>query len=187
MSRSGDQILKTLESGPLYTRQLAAMCDCSNIHQCLIRLKKAGLVTAVNGINYLTEAGYNAVKHVDGPCRGKMKVRAGNSLREKAWYLLRTGNFYSVNELMEVLCTGTERDAAGNLEAYLQALLRAGYLRVTIQVYGIKPERRYRLLKERNTGPMSPTWSSRARMLRDPNSGESYTIPARKKETPCEN
>jgi hypothetical protein len=177
----GVTILQALESGPKLTRQLAAVCACASIRNCLGVLRRRGYIISNTGVHDITEAGRDAlarnVKLGLGPCAGKATSRAGQTLRDRAWYMLRTGKIYTLENLMDLLCTGAEKTAAGNLRTWLTALTRAGYL--------LCVRRGYRLCKARDTGPEAPSWNTLTGIVTDVNTGERHIV--RRRARTCEN
>jgi hypothetical protein len=169
-------ILEALADGPKLTRQLSAHCVCREVHSCIVRLRKRGYVTSREGVHEITSAGRDAlekdVKLGPGPCSDRASSRKGNTLRSRAWYVLRTGDFVSLDDMLSLLCTGEEQQAADNLRSWLTALTRAGYLTCRTAC-GV---RRYRLRRDRDTGPEAPAWNRATYIVTDVNTDERYYV-----------
>ena len=144
-------------------------------------LHRRGYATFEVGILTITDAG-RAVLSSDielrsGPSTQKVRTRAGNTLRAKAWRAMRMRDGFSLDDLLTMLCDGSEVDAAKNLGAYIRALASAGYL-LALPRRGNGPHpQRYRLRRDRNTGPEAPAFNKVTRTLTDPNTGEVLRVP----------
>jgi hypothetical protein len=99
-------------------------------------------------------------------------------LRARAWWVMRETPRFSVTDLLAIVATGGEADAASNLGKYLRALSRAGIL---VEVGRKAPasltsngEIVYRLA--RNAGPKAPVWRASRGEVYDPNSGKAWGI-----------
>lgn len=99
-------------------------------------------------------------------------------LRARAWWVMRETPRFSVTDLLAIVATGGEADAASNLGKYLRALSRAGIL---VEIGRKAPtsltsngEIIYRLA--RNTGPKAPVWRVSRQEVYDPNSGFAWAI-----------
>lgn len=102
---------------------------------------------------------------------------ATTSLRARAWTLMR--NFgqrresFILADLTARLSEPWEKSAdRSNLQRYLKALTRAGYLRVTSGCHG--HDMVYRML--RDTGPLSPILRASTNAVFDPNDGVEHVL-----------
>lgn len=108
--------------------------------------------------------------------RSRMTTRG---LRQRAWWVIRRRGVFTLPELLSVLADGTERDAAGNLRKYLQALARCGILTIEKElVFGGTPTNpgvlRYRLVI--NNGGAAPVWRTTHHEVFDPNNRIIYMV-----------
>ena len=101
-----------------------------------------------------------------------------NSLRQRLWQAMRMTGKFTLADLLPLACTGQERDAEGNAQRYLRALVRAGYLHTfRKRADDGKPCSngllRYSLI--RNSGPDAP-FLSKGRHVYDRNTGTQYLL-----------
>lgn len=180
MAWNGLTILDALRDGAKLTRQLAAVLNApaDNVRSCLRTLVKRGLIRSSEGVNQITEAGREALASgrevTSGPCNGNAVSRRFGSLRAKAWRAMRMKTAFSLDDLLMLLCDGSESDAEGNLRSYVNALESAGYLFARAR-RGEGGQVRWSL--DRDTGPEAPSWNKKTRVLRDHNTGEVFDIP----------
>ncbi|WP_243310085.1 winged helix-turn-helix domain-containing protein [Fundidesulfovibrio agrisoli] len=183
MAWNGLTILTALADGPRLTRQIAATLGTSSrsANECLRRLRQRGLLTSTEGNHQLTEAGRAALASgrqiTSGPCDGAATARKGNNLRARAWRTMQIMEGSGLDDLLGLLCDGSEVDAERNLATYLLALEEAGYL--TPMRQGSDGKRRWRLKRDL-AGEQAPAWNKKTRVLRDHNTGKTYVIPRRK-------
>ena len=156
-----------------------AKCACKHAAP-----KRARWHQCTDGVHQITKKGRAALAEgreiTSGPCGGAATSRKENTLRTRAWRFIRMRDGFSVEDVMFALCDGTETDAECNLANYMLALEAAGYL--TPMRRGNAGQRRWKLKRDRDTGPEAPAWNKATRILRDHNTGEAFTIP-RKQET----
>lgn len=186
MAWNGLTILNALADGPRLTRQIAAASgvSASSLKDCLKMLRGRGLILTVEGNHQLTEAGREAhasgKEITSGPCNGQAVSRHAKTLRSRAWRAMRIRDGFSLDDLLTMLCDGTEADAERNLRTYILALVSAGYL-MPLPKRGENPLRRWRLRRDHDTGPEAPAWNKKTRTLTDHNTGKTVIIP-RKRE-----
>lgn len=177
MNWLGLPALRALAEGPLLTGELAkalglATDKAGQVCRCL---RARGLVRTYERIHELTAAGRQAVKRGEeitcGPAKGA--VRRGESLRARAWRAMRIKEKFSLDDLLTLLCDGTEKAAESNLKDFLRVLERAGYL-MELKRRGGDGSRRWWLAKD--TGLQAPSWNRLTRTLADPNTGEVYRV-----------
>lgn len=185
MAWNGLSILNALAGGSRLTRQIAADLGTvsATLGKCLRTLRRKGLIASAEGVHQLTDAGRAALatghELTSGPCNGQAVSRGFNTLRARAWRLIRMRDGFGVDDLLMTLCDGSEADAEGNLTGYMQVLDSAGYF-IPMRK-GPAGQMRWKLKSERDTGPEPPSWNKKTRILRDHNTGEVFTIP-RKRE-----
>ena len=183
MAWNGLAILTALSAGPRLTRQIAASLGCPgrDIGRCLRMLARRGFIRSVEGVHELTDAGRvradQGEEITSGPCNGSAVSRSAGNLRLRAWRLMRMRDAFGLDDLLTTLCDGSEATAAGNLRTYLAALETAGYL-ARLRRGATRGAPRWRLRRERDTGPEAPAWNKKTRTLRDHNTGQVFRIPA---------
>ncbi len=91
---------------------------------------------------------------------------------------MRIKEKFGLDELLSLLCDGTELSAEDNLRGYLLALERSGYL-VRLNRRGADNSPRWWL--SRNTGPNAPAWNRQTRTVADTNTGEVRHIETRRR------
>lgn len=140
------------------------------------RLAVRGLLerTVADGVSVvrITDAGraFLASNHpLAGPGKGTSANRHRTSLRARAWNVMRMREWWDVADLLMTVADGTESDAEKNLQRYVRALAKAGYLTESKREKG-----RWRL--KRNTGRLAPALNNPARTLTDSNTGEVYDV-----------
>ncbi|MBC7857983.1 MAG: hypothetical protein H7Z39_04225 [Burkholderiaceae bacterium] len=170
-------------------RQVAAACTKLVEHGYLKRETYASgkvkpgcyLVTKLGLI--AMEDGTTLSSGPQGPT-GKPKIRA-NSLRERAWRVLRIRRKASVPELAGLLLDAGTADveverAHNNLSKYLRHLVHAGYLtemrREAPQSLTSNGAKRFLLV--RDTGPLPPVPQPALKKVFDQNEGKQYGIEA---------
>ncbi len=182
MAWNGLTILNALADGPRLTRQIAAALGepSSYFPECLRLLRSRGYIVSAEGNHELTEKGRKALADgreiTSGPCNGVTTSRHSKTLRVRAWRLMRMRDGFCLDELLSTLCDGSEVDAARNLRTYIRALEAAGYL-LRLPKRGEDAPRRWRLRRDRDTGPEAPAWNKATRILRDHNTGQVFAIP----------
>lgn len=141
-------------------------------------LKRRGLIEVpVRGRYVLTEAGRDWLSsgRVIASGQGRRRTPRTSGLRERAWWLMRELRKFTLVDLLTTLADGSERDAGGNLRAYLTALERVGVvMRMRRRVPGTSPNSNGHVLYwlKRDLGRIAPVWRQRHRTVFDPNSGE---------------
>lgn len=174
MSWRGLAALRALQAGPLLTRQLAAELGISAdsaLSVCRV-LRGRGYLASTEGVHQLTLAGREALERGEEITSGAAPHRP-DSLRSKAWRVMRMRDGFGLEDLLDLLCSGAEGDPERNLGGYVRALEIAGYLLRLRR--GAAP--RWRLRRERDTGPDAPSWNKKARTVTDPNTGEVHHLP----------
>ncbi|MBO9421740.1 hypothetical protein J7481_19690 [Labrenzia sp. R4_2] len=109
------------------------------------------------------------------PDRGRCRAPQCNTLRQRAWNAMRMGNAFTIGDLAMAASTGGEKNPEGNLQRYLNRLVRAGYLaELPVRVRGTKLTsngfKRFRLI--RDTGPIAPVFRPKKRDFFDHNLGD---------------
>jgi len=167
------------------SRQVAAACAKLVEHGYLKREEYADC-SVKPGCYRLTSTGLAALdegtKLTSGP-KGPTGPKARpDSLRERAWRLLRIRRKASAPELVALLLDASEGDQAvsraqNNLHKYLRALLRAGYLAEMRREAPQSPTSNgvKRFLLIRDTGPLSPLLQSQDKVF-DQNEGKPYDV-----------
>ncbi len=185
MGWNGSTILEQLATGPKLSRQLSASLGLGvdAIHSTCRILRRKGLLSAYRGLFQITDAGRQAlasgVEVKSGPGKGRSPARGRGTLRAKAWRAMRMLGGFSLDDLLTMLCDGSQPSAAANLADYLRALDGAGFLlKLPRRGNGTHPQR-YRLRRDRDTGPEAPAWNKPERTLTDPNTGEVFRVPRR--------
>lgn len=101
-------------------------------------------------------------------------------LRARAWWVMRENPRFTLAEVLSVVASGGEADAASNLGKYIRALARAGVLakagRREPECPTSNGEKVYHLVL--NSGPKAPVWRASRGEVYDPNSGKVYPLPA---------
>lgn len=181
--------LAAVEDDCRTTAQLAAATDlpCRSVVRFCDVLRRRGLAERVRpGCYRLTDAGFQFVNDGGcvrpGPCRPLTGKRNASmrSLRAKLWAALRALEKGTVNDLLELAQTGTEKNATNNAQRYIAALRHAGYVRRLMQLEpGTAPTSngfpRYLLVK--NTGPKAPVVDNKKKIVRDQNTGKIFQLP----------
>ena len=103
----------------------------------------------------------------------------GDTLRQRAWTAMRIQRGFTINDLLMASTQGAERNATGNLQHYLAALVGAGVVRrLRRRVAGTHPTSngflKYQLLKD--LGEIAPTLRPKRGVLHDHNSGQELAL-----------
>lgn len=185
MAWNGLTILNALADGPRLTRQIAAVLGkpSRDVSGCLRALRSRGFIISAEGVHQITEDGREAlaagVVLTSGPCNGNTMSRQSNTLRAKAWRAMRMRDGFSLDDLLTMLCDGSEAQAEDNLRTYISALEAAGYL-MRLPKRGKDTPRRWRLKRDHDTGLKAPAWHKATRTLTDHNTGKVFVV-ARKR------
>lgn len=106
--------------------------------------------------------------------RGRPLTKRTTGLRERAWWVIRRLNRFTLDELFLTAADGSERDAPANLQKYISALERVGVLvRLQRRAPGTAPTSNGHVIWRlaRDLGRAAPVWRSAQQVLFDPNSG----------------
>lgn len=181
MAWNGLTILNALAESAKLTRQIASVLGkpSSDVCKCLRVLRSRGLISSEDGRHEITEEGRQAlaagVDITSGPCNGMTTSRQSNTLRAKAWRAMRMRDGFSLDDLLTMLCDGSEVDAVRNLRTYILALVSVGYL-LPLPKRGKDSPRRWRLKRDHDSGPKAPAWNKKTRTLTDHNTGKVFVV-----------
>ena len=106
--------------------------DSKQINNALVKLRRRGLVERrPTGGHDITDAGRAWLEsgRVIASGQGSKRIRKSVGLRERAWWLMREVQQFTLDELLTTLATGTERDAESNLRKYVNALEAVGVVK----------------------------------------------------------
>ena len=174
-------ILNALANGPKLTRQLASSLgkEVETLRRCLHHLNCKGLILSVQGAHQITDKGRAALAEgrdiTSGPCGNAAPSRRTLSLRQKAWRAMGMRDGFSLDDLLTMLCDGSEKEPERNLARYLAALEAAGYL-MRLPRRGEGGATRWRLRRDRASGPEAPALNTRTKRLTDCNTGQVFEL-----------
>lgn len=137
---------------------VAKLCRC---------LKKRGIISSVDGIHRINDAGRDILSGKVEPCKGKA-AQSKSGLRHRAWKVMQMLSFFDENSLLEVVGTGEEKDGTRNLRNYLTSLYKAGML--------LQNRSGKYLLKESAKGPNAPSYNRAEKTVTDRNTGEVFHV-----------
>ncbi|MDF2141220.1 hypothetical protein [Paenirhodobacter sp. CAU 1674] len=150
----------------------------SDAASCLIRRDYLERMAA--GCYQLTPAGIEAAARGEiiksGPKAPSGRVREQpNTLRERAWRSMRMRRRFTVLDLVADAATASDGNPTDNLQRYLRALRRAGFVvefarRAEASAPTSNGYKRWML--SRDTGPRAPVVLSKVRAVHDFNTGE---------------
>ena len=153
--------------------------DRESMRRCLVYLRQKGFVASAEGVHQLTDKGRQFLADgcviTSGPCAGDAASRRGSTLRQRAWRAMGIRDGFGLDDLLTMLCDGSEKDAGRSLSRYLEALEAAGYL-LALPRRGEDGGKRWRLRRDRITGPEAPAYNTRTRRVTDCNTGEVKAI-----------
>lgn len=100
-------------------------------------------------------------------------------LRAKAWWVMRNRKSATLESLLNTLADGSQKDAESNLRKYLQALTRAGILKLETKRQPGKSltsngHHRYSLVID--CGIAAPVYRKSLNQVYCPDTGEIYTL-----------
>lgn len=112
------------------------------------------------------------------PVRRRQRMSTGG-LRQRAWWVIRRREVFTLAELLDVVATGSEGDAKSNLRKWLKALAGGGVLKVDAKLvpgFALTSPGflRYRLVI--NNGRKAPVWRASRNEVYDPNTKTCYPI-----------
>lgn len=156
-------------------------------------LRRNGLIEKTGrGCHKLTSAGKEALtagarlrSGPKGSWNKGTRRKAGNTLRERVWRAIHIRRKFTVPEIITLVVDGTERgDVTSNVQKYIRALARAGYL---IEMKRREPcvsptspgFKRWWMQDEKYTGPIAPVVRNNFTIVYDPNTEETHDISAK--------
>lgn len=102
-------------------------------------------------------------------------------LREKAWWLMRRRISFTLTDLLMVIASPEQKDAASNIRKYLRVLGLVGILTTERRVKTAgsattsNGSHKYRLIND--LGHEAPVWRKTRNDVYDPNSKTAFPIP----------
>lgn len=157
--------------------------NCDAVINAVQQLKRRGFVIIkAPGLYQITDAGQawlDAGKTIKSGQTSARPRTATRGLRQRAWWVIRARKSVTQPELMSTLADGDEKDPASNLNRYLRALERAGFLQSSVQrVAGcaLTSPGHKRYLLVRDNGRLAPVFRQTAGVVFDPNTGETFAI-----------
>ncbi|OLN30422.1 hypothetical protein DVDV_0622 [Desulfovibrio sp. DV] len=153
--------------------------DRESMRRCLGHLRQNGFVASAEGVHQITDKGRQFLADgrtiTSGPCSGNAASRRGLSLRQRAWRAMGMRDGFSLDDLLTMLCDGSEKEPERNLSRYLAALEAAGYL-MRLPRRGEGGATRWRLRRDWATGPEAPAFNTQTRRLTDCNTGQVFKL-----------
>ncbi len=157
--------------------------DAKGVENHCRTLLRNGLIRRTGpGCHVLTAAGRAAIEQGATVRSGPKGQRTGHlvrrgTVRERAWAAMRIKRKFSIDDLVMLVIRGDEGDIRGNVQQYLYALARAGFVRQLPQrEQGTDPTSngfvRFLLIADR--GPLPPAVRATRRCVYDPNNETSY-------------
>jgi len=139
------------------------------------------------GCHTLTSAGKAALKSGAEIHSGPRGSQPGHriwkdTLRIRVWRAMRIRRKFTVTDLAMLVADGSERgDITSNVQKYVRALAKAGYLielpkREKGAAMTGKGYKRWWLQDDQDTGPQAPVWSADKKTVFDPNTLETHDI-----------
>jgi hypothetical protein len=165
----------------LTPKQVADAC-CTLIRNQLLSRTKTGChqLTGAGKQALISGANLRPGVKVPGTTTGRRVIKG--TLRTRVWSAIRIRRKFSVAEIVPLVVSGTERgDCTSNVEKYIRALRKAGYLTVMVRKEpGSVPKshghQRYWLQDEKDTGPQAPVWRADFGTVYDPNTEAEVAI-----------
>lgn len=162
--------------------------DAKSIENSCLKLRKHGFLTRTARDCYkLTAAGRAAIAQgaklrsgPQGPRTGRIVRR--NTLRARAWAAMRIKRKFSIADLVMLCAEGGERDIESNLQRYLKALARAGYVRqLGTRERGFAPTSNgyVRWMLVQDAGALPPIWRPSRGTVYDPNTETDVKLAAK--------
>lgn len=168
------RVLAALTQGCATTKQLGVKLGMTTgqVGRAIRTLRDRGLVCTSTGVHELTDKGRAWIDAgltiKSGPRPGRAGTRTSGTMRAWAWRYLRMKGKANMDDLLFLLADSHEKDPAQNLRRYLNALVRAGILH--------QVRSGWVLTKDKDTGPLAPSWNSATRRVIDVNTGEQWQI-----------
>ncbi len=186
MAWRGLEILGVLVTGQKLTFELASAVGINNelVRKACARLAAKGLIISSSDVYELTDAGRKALaggrNAVSGPGKGGCAERYKGSLRAKAWRGLRIRRKAGVDDLLPLVLgpeakPEAEAKARQNLDCYMRALTKAGFL-FELPRRGGPNHKGSRWVLVRDSGPCAPAWNKAQRTVTDANTGEVHHV-----------
>lgn len=156
---------------------------------CITMIRNHLLIRTAAGCHQLTGAGKQALisganlkpgVKVAGTTTGRRVIKC--TLRSRVWAAMRIRRKFSVAEIVPLVVNGSERgDCTSNVEKYVLALRKAGYLivmpnRETGSVPRSHGHQRYWLQDGKDSGPQAPVWRADFGSVYDPNTETEIVI-----------
>jgi hypothetical protein len=100
-------------------------------------------------------------------------------LRAKAWWVMRNRKSATLETLLNTLADGSQKDAESNLRKYLNALARAGILKVETKRQpgkALTSNGYHRFSLVIDVGAAAPVWRKSLNQVYCPDTGDIYAI-----------
>lgn len=116
---------------------------------------------------------------------GRTVGTKASGLREKAWRTIRHLRQFTLNDLLDINATGSEKDAPSNLFKYLDKLEQCGVLvRLDRRASDANKSRGFVVWRlERDLGWDAPVWRNVQKVLWNPNTNSAVDLPAVNSDT----
>jgi hypothetical protein len=196
MAWIAEQLLKSIRDDKV--------CDCiteerlvmltgltpRQVESSAMTLRRNGLIEKTGpGCHKLTGAGKEALKAgarlhsgPKGSWNNGTRRKAGNTLRQRVWRAIVIRRKFTVPEITTLVVDGTERgDPTSNVQKYVRALARAGYLtelkkREACASPTSPGFKRWWLQDGKHTGPLAPVVRNNLTAVYDPNTDLTHDI-----------
>lgn len=152
------------------------------VQQSCRLLRASGLLEKTEaGCHSITRAGLEAIKagarYRSGPKDAKQNGKRiwKDTCRIRIWRAMRIRRKFTVPEIIILVADGSERgDVTSNVQKYVRALARAGYLvELPRREAGSAPTsngyKRWWLRDDKDSGPQAPVWRLERGTVYDPN------------------
>jgi len=160
------------------------------VESTAMTLRRNGLIEKTGqGCHKLTSTGKEALKAgcrlrsgPKGSWNTGTRRKLENTLRDRVWRAINIRRKFSVPEITTLVVDGTERgDPTSNIQKYVRALARAGYLvELPRREPCISPTspgfKRWWMQDGKHTGPIAPVVRNNFTIVYDPNTEQTHDI-----------
>lgn len=125
----------------------------------------------------LKSSGKKEIFHAGAQGLFNRNKHPSTTLRARVWRLMQLTPKFTVNEIKSLVSDGNEKAAENNIQKYVRALVKSGYIReMPKRLRGSVPTsngyKQYLLIK--NTGPKAPVLRNDKRQIFDQNTRETF-------------
>lgn len=185
-AKNMNAIFSIITAEPINLDELCNLSECSRhtIVKSVSKLISNGYVERLeNGVYRLSNGGKSLktsgdlIRFRSGPSGQYNRNRhSQDTLRSRIWRLILLNRKVTISEMVGLTINGNEKNPVNNIQQYVRALVKGGYLReMPRRLKGLSETsngfKQFMLIK--NNGRLAPVLRNNKKELYDPNTGDS--------------